>query len=148
MTEDTDQLNDLLNHKYNYLKMYLKLSLEQEKNIDDEEIEQIEIVLRKKQEIIEYINVLDERYNSICEIQKSSSDSKPIGVIKIKETEISLKEILDEINYIETRMNKKAVELLTKLKLSCSEIAKGKRANSAYNPAPYILPSYFIDKKN
>lgn len=154
-------LNNLLSEKKAVLLDILALTEAQSDAITEDGMDRLDGLNKGKQLKIDEIDKLDEEFEANCEKLKASLgisrldqlDTAKLGDDAIKDAK-QLKsqtaEILDVIRNI-SEMEKdnslKSKRLLDHFGSEIKKINQGKKANNAYKPEPYNVPSYFLDKK-
>ncbi|HOJ11383.1 MAG TPA: flagellar export chaperone FlgN [Clostridiales bacterium] len=175
--EYINQLDDLLEEKYESLIEILSLTRLQSDALEKEDVAALEKLVEEKQVKINKINLLDEKFSRIFEQVKRQfaidridelDESKELNITGAKNLNItgvkslnitgvkSLKgktsKILDiinnEISVLEKKNNESILELMNRYKMEFKNIVSGKKALSAYNNNfSTHTPSFYIDKK-
>jgi hypothetical protein len=152
-----DRLQEVSAKKLALLQDMLLLTMAQAESITEDSVENLEQLIRGKQDKIDAIDKLDEEFSVYFarlkqELGVTSLDelqTKGIkGVKELKETIGQVMELIREISGVEKQNNDKANHLLDELGGEIRKLQQGKKMNSVYNPGPSMPPpSYFIDKK-
>ena len=149
-------LDTLLSEKIELLKQLAELTRKQSSVIEGEQLEELQVLIDKKMEIMKTVDRLDESLNpildkvrtfvglnneSLAKIEKRGKlPAKTISKLK------SLGEILQELQKIDqenlSKMNEKREELAQRM----LEIQSGRKANKGYKQDSRIYSTY-IDRK-
>lgn len=154
-------LNDLLTQKYNLLENMLDITKLQSQAIVEDDVDELDKLIRGKQTIINNIDRLDEKFNEVFYELKNKSgvdgncDSSDIlGYLdkaeseKLKTNTGKILSIINEIIELEKENNKKLHNSMDHYRNQMKNINVGKKALSVYNkPYSASSPAYFIDKK-
>jgi len=155
--ENFNNLNYLLEQKYNLLKDMLDITELQLSAIIKEELTELEELAEEKQLRINSIDRLDDKFNTVF-----SQLKKQLGFVsfdelhqlnmpeekRLKENTNNIIDIINKIVNLEKENNEKMLKLMSNYKNELKNITFGKKAVSIYNN-PYSTnnPSFFIDKK-
>jgi len=152
----TGQMIVLSQKKYEELLILKELSEKQAKAFAEKNLDIIDDLLNKKDEIIKYIQKLDDAflraYNTLKEelgINSLDMISK-LQIKKGKDLQDLIKKIttvVESIIEIEKGSYDNASKLHNDLGGKIKEINAGRKITSAYSIKPLRTPSYFIDKK-
>lgn len=158
MQEQTilEQMIKLSSKKLDLLKELKELSDKQIKAFNEQRLDEIENILNKKDEIINWIKKLDDAF-----LKLSDSLKKLLGIESLTQLENTgiegcreLKGLIGEITALvegiidaEKRGYEKAVTLQSEFGGRIKDISAGRKAAKAYYAKPLNMPSYFIDKK-
>lgn len=151
-----DQMIVLSAKKYEELLILKKLSEKQVKAFAEKDLDIVDGILNKKDEIIQYIRKLDDAFLRAYDTLKEELGIKSLDMIsdlrieRGKELQDLIKKIttvVETVIKIEQGSISDASKLHNSLGGKIKEINAGKKMTSAYNVKPLRTPSYFIDKK-
>ncbi|SES85984.1 FlgN protein [Natronincola peptidivorans] len=154
--EVTNYLLRLTEAKLVLMKDLLKVTTEQSRILQTDEVEMLDSLIQQKQVIIEKINVLDKEFAEKYEMLK-----KELGVANLQELEgeaaesfKDLKEkiekvieVIEEIHLLDHANTEKIKENIAAAKKNIKTIKTGKKAVSGYNSTYNEGHSIFMDKK-
>lgn len=151
-----DRLTEILHKKQVLLQDILGFTKSQTAAIDEESLEKLQKLIEDKQVRIETIDKLDEEFNVYFQRLKSTlkinslAELDVVGspkAIELKAATSGILKLITDIADIEKVNNEKSQKLLKNFGNEIKNLNQNKKVNSAYTPAPFKLPSYFIDKK-
>lgn len=145
----------LLEKKQEHLKNILHLTKEQSKLIADENIDELEKNVTKKQAYIDQINDVDNDFNRVYEEFKDKQRVVLESGLRLEIEDLSdfkqkVKQVMDlmkQISELEESNNKNAADVLEKYSENIKKINQARKIDDAYGNKPIINPSYYIDKK-
>ncbi len=152
--ENINSMISLCFSKKKMLKMILNLTTEQRDLIEGDNLDKLEDILLKKQEIMEEVDKVDIQFLKLFEIIKSTEEIETIDKINIdkysniralKEEIHEINLILKEIQELDINNTSKMQENIRDLKLEIRNVKKGKLAYKGYNKDPEL--SILIDEK-
>jgi preprotein translocase subunit SecA len=150
------EMTKILKEKETLLQDILKITESQNTSLTEEGLDELRKLIDEKQERIEKIDKLDERFKVIFQDLKKNLSVKSIeeidpgrlpGVKELKEKTADVMALITRILDLEKANNVKGQELLDQLGNEIKKINQMKMANQAYAPKAYDQTSYFIDKK-
>lgn len=151
-----NQMIALSGKKYEELSALKELSEKQAKAFLDQDLDAVENVLNKKDEIIHYVRKLDDAFLRAYDTLKEElgienlnmiSDVQVEGGKELKDIIKKITGIVESIIQLEQDSYGNASKIKNKLGEKIKEINAGKKMTTAYNIKPIRTPSYFIDKK-
>jgi len=151
-----ERLAGLLDKKQGLLQEILDLTGRQTGAVEGEDLEKLQKLIEDKQARIDAIDRLDEEFNVYFQRMKSALKVKSLagldasgtpGAARLKEATAGILKLISAISDIEKVNNEKSKKLLDSMGSEIKKLNQGRRVNSAYAPAPFKPPSYFIDKK-
>lgn len=154
--ELVNQMIALSGKKLEMLKQLKQFSEKQNEAFKMQQLDDVEKILNKKDEIINYIKKLDDAFLKISDALK-----KLLGIdslTRLQDTGIEggkeLQELIDKITKlvediidIEKQGYERAVNLQNDFNKEIKNLNAGKKITNAYYAKPLDTPSYFIDKK-
>ncbi|ANX02388.1 flagellar biosynthesis protein FlgN [Thermoclostridium stercorarium subsp. leptospartum DSM 9219] len=158
MQEQTilEQMIKLSAKKLELLKQLKALSEKQDGAFREQRLDEVERVLNKKDEIIDYIGKLDDAFLKASDALKKLlgiesltqlEDTGIEGCSELKSLIEQITALVEEIIKIEKQGYENAVALQNQFGQEIKNINNAKKIASAYTPKPLNVPSYFIDKK-
>lgn len=154
--EYVQRLNEILVKKHDMLSEILSYTCLQKEAILQENYNELEILISRKQQRIEAVDKLDDQFSVYSSRLKSMLDIETLedlpgfgipGTADLKAYVAKILEILNEINKIEKENNSKVQTELTDLKGKIKQNNSFKQVNNAYSAPKGNLPSYYFDKK-
>lgn len=151
-----NQMIALSQKKLELLKELLIFSEKQCKAFQDKTLDDIEKILNRKDEIIEYIQKLDNAFLNVSENLKQQlsiqnlealSETNLDGRLKLKELIQEITDVVGAVIQLEQDSYSKAAEMKDELGDKIKGVNSGKKITTAYTPKPTSSPSYFFDKK-
>ena len=151
-----DRLTEILHKKQGFLQDILDLTESQAAAIDEESLEMLQKLIEDKQAKIDAIDKLDEEFNVYFQRLKSTLKINSLAELdaagspkaaQLNEATAGILKLIVGIGDIEKVNSEKSKILLDYMGVEIKKLNQGKKVNSAYTPAPFKLPSYFIDKK-
>ena len=151
-----DRLTEILHKKQGFLQEIMDLTKSQTAAIDEESLEKLQKLIEDKQAKIDLIDKLDEEFNVYFQRLKSTLKINNLAELdaagspkaaQLKEATAGILKLIISIGDIEKVNSEKSQKLLKDMGNDIKKLNQGKKVNSAYTPAPFKLPSYFIDKK-
>lgn len=152
-----DQMIALSKKKYEELIILKNLSLMQEKAFSEQQLDDVEKILNKKDMIIQYIQKLDDAFLRAYDTLKEELGIESLDMLseihfdggkELKGIIGEITEIIESIIQLEKASIGSASKIQKSIGDKIKEINAGKRMTTAYNTKPVKAPSYFIDKKN
>lgn len=152
----THDLYQLIEKKLELFNEIYDITIAQREDIEHNNADSIEALVQSKQEIIDKIDKLDERFLSEFEKLKQelrldslekADISKYPELRNIKEAVARIMEIAQQIMVIENSNKEKLDAIFEGVKSELKQIKAGKRSLKAYEPAPTYNDGIFIDKK-
>lgn len=151
-----ERMINILQKKKELLQDILVLTESQTKVINEDSLEELRRLIDGKQSKIDDIDKLDEEFRvyfqrlktalKITRLDELNASSLP-GARLLKEATGDILGLIKRIGLLEKSNNQKGQQLLDSLKGEIKKMNLSKKANSAYVPKPFNIPSYFIDKK-
>ncbi len=150
------ELLELLDKKQQQLYEILRLTKEQAKAINEENIDELEQFLSKKQTHIDKIDAIDDDFTRIYsafrqEYGLTDSDNKEypqIGGFSELGSKVSkIAELIKDILKLEKSNNSKVKEIMKKYGDNIKNVNQTKKISNAYGNEPIEAQSYFFDKK-
>lgn len=151
-----NQMIALSGKKLEMLLQLKELSRKQNEAFKQHQIDEVEGILNKKDEIINYIQKLDDAFmrasdglkqllgiDSLTQLENTDIEGKK----ELKELIDNITALVEEIISIEKLGYENAVKLQTEFGKEIKQLNAGKKITNAYNVKPLDNPSYFIDKK-
>jgi hypothetical protein len=151
-----NRMIELSEKKLNKLLELKKLSERQKEAFELQQLDEVEKILNKKDEIISSIGKLDDAFltasdalkkilgiNSLTQLDKTDID----GSGKLKDLIEKITALVEEIISIEKLGYENAVKVQGEFSREIKNINAGKKITNAYNTKPLNTPSYFFDKK-
>ena len=157
--EYIERLNELLEKKKALLADILGITRAQTEAVTEDGMDGLSDLIKNKQLKIDEINKLDEEFGIYYQRLKSTLEisrmdqidaEKLDGAAQARRLKALTAEILDvirDIAVIERENSRKSKKLLEKFGNEIKKINQGKRANNAYKPGAFGVPSYFVEKK-
>lgn len=151
-----DQMIALSGKKLELLGDLKTLSEEQKKAFQEKDLDGIERILNRKDEIIEYVQKLDQAFLTTSENLKRQlgieslealSGTSLNGRHELKQLIEDITDIIEAVISFEKDSFNSASELKEELGGKIKGVNTGKKLTSAYSPKPTSTPSYFFDKK-
>ena len=151
-----DKMIALSRRKFEELTALKNLSEKQIKAFHEQQLDNVEILLDKKDEIINYIRKLDDVFLRVYDTLKEKLGIDSVDMIsgvyadkgkELKDLISKITEVVEHVIQLEQNNYGIAVNLQKHLGDKIKEINAGKKATTAYNIKPVNSPSYFIDKK-
>ncbi|NMB96659.1 MAG: flagellar protein FlgN [Clostridiaceae bacterium] len=148
-SENIKMLNDLLKVKYSLLERMLDITKLQSEAIDREDLAALNKLIEEKQNKIDDIDRIDEKFN--MGFSRSKKQLNTLDTLETRELKQNTERILSIINDIikfEKENNEKMHSSMDSYKVQMNNINVGKKAISIYNK-PYTPSnsSIFIDRK-
>jgi hypothetical protein len=146
----------LLDEKLKLLERMLKYTMDQSQAITEDDTDKLNIIVGKKERLIEKINEVDrkfeEEYLSLKrELGVESLDELHAGEIDGTEELITgtrkVVAMIERIKVTEDENRKKAKRLLNVLEEKIKKMNQGKKIKSAYENISSEVPPFFMDKK-
>lgn len=151
-----NELNEIIGKKLELFNEMYKITVDQQKDIEQNEAGNIEVLVQQKQQIIDKIDKLDESFlagfNKVKkEFQLDSVElidtKKHPEMIVIKNHIKSIMGIAHKIMELENNNSKKLDSIFQSVKEELKQINTGKRSLRAYDHKPTNNDGMFIDKK-
>lgn len=151
-----NDLNQIIEKKLELFHEMYKITVSQQKDIEENEADNIEVLVQQKQQVIDKIDKLDESFvegfNKLKkEFQLDSVDlidtNKYPEMINIKNHIKSIMGIAHKIMELENSNRIKLENIFQSVKEELKQLNKGKRSLRAYEPKPIYNDGVFIDKK-
>jgi len=151
-----DQMIALSGKKLELLGNLKSLSEEQIKAFQDKDLDGIERILNRKDEIIEYVQKLDQAFLATSENLKrllgiesleALSGTSLNGRHELKKMIEEITGIIEAVISLEKDSISSASALKDELGGKIKDVNAGKKLTSAYSLKPTSSPSYFFDKK-
>ena len=151
-----NQMIALSQKKLELLKDLKRLSEKQNQAFKDKELDEIENLLNKKDEIIEYVQKLVDAFLNVSENLKQQLGIQDLEALSetTLDGKLALKELISEITgvveliiQLEQDSYGKATDMKDELGDKIKGVNSGKKITSAYSIKPTSSPSYFFDKK-
>jgi len=151
-----NQMIALSEKKLDLLNQLKKLSEKQNRAFHDKALDDVENILNKKDQIIEYVQKLDNAFLSVSENIKTMlgissleelSSTNLDGRLKLKELIGEITGVVESIIQLEQESYKLASAMEGELGDKIKGVNAGKKVTTAYNIKPIRPPSYFFDKK-
>ena len=149
-------LNQIIEKKLELFHEMYKITIAQQKDIDENEADNIEILVQQKQQVIDSIDKLDQSFlagfNKLkTEFQLDSIDlidtNKHPEMINIKNHIKSIMGMAHKIMELENSNRIKLDSIFQNIKEELKQINTGKRSLKAYDQKPINNDGIFIDKK-
>ena len=151
-----DDLNRIIEEKLRLFNEIYHITLEQQKDIEDHEADNIEGLVQQKQLVIDKIDKLDEDflagYNKLKEelhiesIDLINTDKLP-EMKNIKNHIKNIMGITHKIMELENSNKEKLDKIFQDVKNELRKIKTGKRSVKAYESTPRFNDGIYIDKK-
>lgn len=151
-----DQMIALSGKKLEMLSQLKKLSEKQNEAFTQRQLDEVEQILNKKDEIISYIEKLDDAFlklsdalknvlgiNSLTQLENTDIEGKN----ELRELIGKITVLVDDIINIEKLGYENALNFQTELGKEIKQLNAGKKITNAYYTKPLDNHSYFIDKK-
>lgn len=161
--EDVMQVQQIINQmialsakKYEELLILKELSEKQAKAFAEKDLDIVDKLLNKKDEIIQYIRKLDDAFLRAYDTLKEDMGIKSLDIISdlkitggkdLQDLIKKITEVVESIIKLEQGSYGDAAKLQSNISGKIKEINAGKKMTSAYSIKPLRTPSYFIDKK-
>ena len=157
--EYIERLNELLEKKKALLADILGITRAQTEAVTEDGMDGLSDLIKNKQLKIDEINKLDEEFGIYYQRLKSTLEISRMDQIdaekldgaaqarRLKELTAEILDVIRDIAVIERENSRKSKKLLEKFGNEIKKINQGKRANNAYKPGAFGVPSYFVDKK-
>ena len=157
--EYIERLNELLEKKKALLADILGITRAQTEAVTEDGMAGLSDLIKNKQLKIDEINKLDEEFGIYYQRLKSALGISRLDQIdaekldgaaqarRLKELTAEILDVIRDIAVIERENSRKSKKLLEKFGNEIKKINQGKRANNAYKPGAFGVPSYFVDKK-
>lgn len=151
-----NELNEIIGKKLELFNEMYKITVDQQKDIEQNEAGNIEVLVQQKQQIIDKIDKLDESFlagfnNVKKEFQLDSVElidtKKHPEMIVIKNHIKSIMGMAHKIMELENNNSKKLDSIFQSVKEELKQINTGKRSLRAYDQKPTNNDGMFIDKK-
>ena len=151
-----NELNEIIGKKLELFNEMYKITVDQQKDIEQNEAGNIEVLVQQKQQIIDKIDKLDESFlagfnNVKKEFQLDSVElidtKKHPEMIVIKNHIKSIMGMAHKIMELENNNSKKLDSIFQSVKEELKQINTGKRSLRAYDHKPTNNDGMFIDKK-
>lgn len=149
-------LNQIIEEKLELFHEMYKITVAQQKDIEENEADNIEVLVQQKQEVIDRIDKLDESFlagfNKLKkEFQLDSIDlidtNKYPEMMNIKNHIKSIMGMAHKMMELENSNREKLDSLFQNVKNELKQINTGKRSLKAYELKPIYTDGIFIDKK-
>lgn len=149
-------LNQIIEKKLELFHEMYKITLAQQKDIEENEADNIEVLVAQKQQVIDKIDKLDESFLTGFsklkkEFQLDSIDlidtSKYPEMMNIKNHIKSIMGMAHKMMELENSNREKLDNMFQNVKKELRQINTGKRSLKAYEPKPVYNDGVFIDKK-
>ncbi len=149
-------LNHIIEKKLELFHELYRITIAQQKDIDENEADNIEVLVQQKQMVIENINKLDESFlagfNKLKnEFQLDSIDlidtNKYPEMMNIKNHIKSIMGMAHKIMELENSNSEKLSKIFQNVKNELKQINTGKRSLKAYEPKPVYNDGVYIDRK-
>lgn len=150
------QMIALSDKKLDMLFKLKKLSEKQKEAFMLQQLDGVEEILNKKDEIINYIGKLDDAFlkasgalkklmgiDSLTQLENTAVE----GSRELKELISKITAVVEEIINIEKLGYESAVKVHSEFSREIKHLNAGKKITNAYNTKPLNTPSYFFDKK-
>lgn len=153
-TNNIDKMIEFSSQKKNLLMEIFELTKAQANFIEEDNMEEIDIILEKKEELMNKIDIFDKEFLENYLIVKKQEGIDSIDMIDIRKYDNlkSLKNIVNEINTILNEIEKidqknilNMQSNISKIKSNLRQVKEVKRAYKGYNYEPN--ESILIDKK-
>jgi len=151
-----NQMIALSGKKLDMLKQLKELSERQNEAFRQQKLDEVEEILNKKDEIINYVRKLDDAFLKVSDALKrilgidSLTQLQNVdinGSRELKELIDKITSLVEDIISIEKQGYDNAEKLQTEFTREIKNINAGKKITNAYSAKPLSNPSYFIDKK-
>lgn len=151
-----NQMIALSRKKLEMLQDLQRLSEKQNKAFQEKALDDIENLLNRKDEIIEYIQKLDNAFLSVSENIKEQlgiqsleelSETGLDGRVELKELIREITSTVEEVIQLEKDSYSSASDMKEELGDKIKGVNTGKKITTAYTIKPTSSPSYFFDKK-
>ncbi len=149
-------MNEILQQKRELMDELLSMTIKQTKALEKEDLDGLNKLIAEKQRIIESVDKLDEGFleqfnklkteKNVTELAELEAMGLP-GASDLKQNTTGILETISRISEVEKQNSRMSNELLNKFGNEMKKISLGKKAKQGYNPTPYAVPSYFMDKK-
>ncbi len=151
-----NDLNQIIEQKLQLFTEIYNITLDQQKDIEDNEADNLEVLVQQKQQVIDKIDKLDEGfligYNKLKEEHRLDSldlidiDKHP----EMKNIKNHIKSIIGmahKIMELENSNREKLDKTFQNVKNELKQINTGKRSLKAYESKPVYNDGIYIDKK-
>ncbi len=156
MEQILSNLHGLIDKKLQVFREIHKITLEQKKDIEENSADNIEDLVRRKQNYIDTIDAIDIAFSQQFSLLKEgvgvegidSTDAikyPALGSLKSKVREVM--DIASEIMKLEDVNNSTLTVLFDSLKQELKKINTGKKSLKAYEAPPMAVDAVYIDKK-
>ncbi len=151
-----NQMIALSQKKLELLRELKNLSEKQNKAFQDKALDDIEKILNRKDEIIEYVQKLDNAFLNVSESLKQQlridnlealSGTKLDGRSQLKALIQEITDVVEAVIQLEQDSYSKAEDMKGELGDRIKGVNTGKKVTTAYTIKPTNAPSYFFDKK-
>jgi Asp-tRNA(Asn)/Glu-tRNA(Gln) amidotransferase C subunit len=151
-----NNLNQIIEQKLELFKEIYNITIAQQKDIADNEANNIESLVQQKQQVIDKVDKLDQaflaQYNRLKEeLQLDSLDlidtDKHPEMKNVKEHIKSIMGMAHKIMELENSNREKLDSIFQGVKNELRQIKAGKRSVTAYESKPTYNDGIFIDKK-
>jgi organic radical activating enzyme len=155
-SELISDLNQIIEKKLELFHEMYKITVSQQKDIEENEADNIELLVHQKQLVIDKIDKLDESFlagfNKLKkEFQLDSIDlidtSKYPEMMNIKNHIKSIMGMAHKIMELENNNREKLDHIFQNIKNELKQVNTGKRSLKAYEPKPVYNDGFYIDKK-
>lgn len=149
-------LNQIIEKKLELFHDMYKITVSQQKDIEENKAGNIELLVQQKQQVIDKIDKLDESFlagfNKLKkEFQLDSIDlidtNKHPEMMNIKNHIKSIMGMAHKIMELENSNREKLNDIFQSVKNELKQINTGKRSLKAYEPKPIYNDGFYIDKK-
>lgn len=151
-----NQLNQIVEHKLEFFTEIYSITMEQKKDIEDNDADNIAALVQQKQDIIDRVNKLDEDFLSGYKKLKEElhldsldfNDTKKYPEMESIKTHIEkIMGMAHKIMELENSNREKLNAIFQEVKNELRQINTGKRSLKAYEPQPVYNDGIYIDKK-
>jgi len=151
-----NQMIALSEKKLEMLNNLKQLSEKQNHAFQNKELDEIEKILNQKDEIIEYVQKLDNAFLSVSDSLKEQlgiqdlealSGTRLEGRLELKELVAKITDTVEAVIQLEEDSFNRAAEMKDEFGDKIKGVNTGKKITSAYTIKPTSAPSYFFDKK-
>ncbi len=152
-----NQMIALSEKKLEMLREIRVLSEKQHQAFQDKALDDIEKILDRKDQIIEYIQKLDNAFLAVSENLKEMlginslealSETNLDGRLRLKEIIREITGTVESVIQLEQDSLNNAAKMKNETGAKIKNVNAGKKMATAYTIKPTSTPSYFIDKKN
>jgi hypothetical protein len=149
-------LNQIIEKKLELFHEMYKITIAQQKDIEENEADNIEVLVEQKQKVIDKIDKLDESFLAGFtklknEFEFESIDlidtSKYPEMINIKNHIKSIMGVAHKIMELENSNKEKLDCIFQNIKKELKQVNTGKRSLKAYEPKPVYNDGIYIDRK-